>query len=196
MRKWNQAIATMCIAGLLPLPGAAERKRESVAELQQLVNQFGSGADLKVTFKDGHKARGHVGAIQSQGFELLSRSDHPSSYVRYDDLAALRLGRRVYRSAKGRDPDAARRVAFALGRGHHVLARVRTGKTYRGHIETLNPQWFTVRLDHTGQAVPLSYIEIDHLEQNLSRGAKIGLLAVAAGAIVLIVILRKIEYDD
>jgi hypothetical protein len=196
MRNWNQAIAILCISGLLPLPCAAEGRRESVADVQRLVDQLGSGADLKVTFEDGHKVRGQVGAIQSEGFELLSRHHDHASYVRYDEITTVRLARRVYRSANGRDPSAARRVAFALGRGHHVLARVLTGKTYRGHIETLEAQGFTVRLDHTGQAVPLSYSEIDHLEQNLSRGAKIGLLAAAAGAIVLIVILRKIEYDD
>ena len=55
MRNWNKAIAILCIAGLLPLPCAAEGRRESVADVQRLVDQLGSGADLKVTFEDGRK---------------------------------------------------------------------------------------------------------------------------------------------
>ena len=195
MQKWNQAIAIMCIAGLLPFPCAAEHRSGSALDVQGLVNEFGPGADVKVKLGDGRTVRGQVRTIQSEGFHLIS-PHKPSSFFRYQEVVSLRLANRVYRSGKERDIEAARRVAFALGPGHHVLTRIRTGKTYRGHIDTVSSAGFMLRLDHTGQSVPISYTDVDHLEQNLSRAAKIGIVAAAAGVVALIIIFRKIEYDD
>jgi small nuclear ribonucleoprotein (snRNP)-like protein len=191
MPNWNQVIAIVCIAGLLRIPGIAEQhKRQAVTDVRGLVQEFGLGSDLKVTRVDGHKLRGQVSAIEGEGFKLLSRdSGKPSMYVGYDDIATLTLARRVYRSGKERDTTAARRVALALGRGHHVLTRVRSGKTYRGHIEAVDSHKFTLLLDHSGLVLPISYSEIDHLEENLSRAAKIGIVAAAVAAAVAIALI-------
>lgn len=62
-----------------------------------------------------------------------------------------------------------KRVACALGPGRHVLIPIRTGKNYRGDIETVSTEGLTLRLDPTDQSVRISCKEIDHLEQNLSR---------------------------
>ena len=195
MWKRNRTIAISCTAVLLSLPISAENRRESVLDVQRLVSQLGPGAEVEVRLADDHRVRGHVRAIQSEGFELVSQKQF-SSFLRYHDVVTLRLAKRVYRSDKERDMEAARRVACALGPGRHVLTRIRTGKTYRGNIATVSTEGFTLRLDHTDQSVHISYNEIDHLEQNLSRAAKIGILAAIAGVVVLIIILMQIEYDD
>ena len=109
-------------------------------------------------------------------------------------LGAKETARRVYRSKGGRDPVAAHRVALALGPGHHVLTRVQSGKTYRGHIEKIDPEHLTLRLDRTGQSIAIPYMQIDHLEQNLSRLAKVGIVA-AVGAGVCFLIWWRIVTD-
>src|SRR4029453_17695959 len=100
---------------------------------------------------------------------------------------SLELAKRVYRSDSGRDPIAAHRVALALGPGHHVLTRVRGGKTFRGRIEDIYLQYLTLHLDNNSQSVAIPYAQIDHLEQNLSRLAKIGIIAgIGTGVCFLI----------
>ncbi|MBK5292718.1 MAG: hypothetical protein JJE04_13690 [Acidobacteriia bacterium] len=92
---------------------------------------------------------------------------------------------------------AARRVALALGPGHHVLTRVRTGRTYRGHIEMIEEQNFTLRLDRSRQSIAIPYAEIDHLEQNLSLRAKIGIAAAIAGTVGFLIYWRTvIDHDE
>ena len=71
-----------------------------------------------------------------------------------------------------------------------MLARVRSGLTYRGQIEDVNSQSLTLRLDRTGQLVVISYEQIDHLEQNLSRLAKIGIIAGIGVGICVAIYLR------
>lgn len=105
--------------------------------------------------------------------------------------------RRAYRSSRGRDPVAAHRVALALGPGHHVLTRVRSGKTYRGRIDKVGQEEFTLLLDHAKGPVSIPYAEIDHLEQNPSRRAKIGIVAAIAAGVGLLIFWRfVIDQDD
>jgi ribosome maturation factor RimP len=197
MQKWNQVIASICIAGLLPISDASELEPQGGADVKGLVQEFGVGSDLKVTRRDGRNLRGRVRAIEDQGFELLSGDTGKRLFqVGYDDIATLTLAHRVYRSAKGRDIASARRVALALGRGHHVLTRVRNGKTYRGHIDAVDSDGLTLLLDHSHLALPISYSEIDHLEENLSRAAKIGIVAAAAAAIAVIAVYSQFAKNE
>lgn len=190
MPKWNQIIATMCVVAMLPVQGMAELERQAQPGIRELVEVFGTGSELKLSCADGRRLRGRVTEIRSEGIEFLvrGRSEAPVT-LQYDDILALTLARRVYRSDDGRDTLLARRVATALGRGHHVLARVQSGRTYRGHINAVRPDGLTLVLDRSDRAVSISYGEIDHLEENLSRAAKIGIIAAVAGGVVGIVLL-------
>jgi len=183
MWRLNQAMAWICIASLFGRTLGAQ----DVAEMQRRVTQLGPGADVRLKLVDGSKRRGRVQSIGTEGFDLKESRERSTKRIDYGQLAFLDLTKRVYRSNAGYDPVAARRVAVALGRGHHVLTRVRGGKTYRGHIENIDLQYLTLHLDNNGQSVAVSYAQIDHLEQNLSRLAKIGIIAgIGAGVCFLI----------
>ena len=183
MWRLNQAIAWICIAGVL----CSTLGAQDVVGMQRRVTELGQGAYIKLKLVDGSKRRGQVESIGTEGFDLKESHERSARRVNYGQIASLDLAKRVYRSDAGRDPVAAHRVAVALGPGHHVLTRVRTGKTYRGRIENIDLQHVTLHLDNTGQSVAIPYAQIDHLEQNLSRLAKIGIIAgIGAGVCFLI----------
>jgi hypothetical protein len=185
MWKRNQAIAGICVVCVLcPTLGA-----QSV-DIQRRVHELGQDAEVKLKLTDGSKRRGHVTSIGSDGFDLQEPHGRTAQRIAYGEIASLDLAKRVYRSNQGRDPVAARRVALALGPGHHVLTRVQSGKTYRGLIENIDDRQLTLHLDRTGDAVAIPYAEIDHLEQNLSRLAKIGIVAAVAVGVVVAIYLR------
>jgi hypothetical protein len=190
MWRLNQAIAWTCIACVFcPTLGARD-----VVDMERRVTELGLGADIKLKLTDGSKRRGQVEWIGTEGFDLKQSHERSAQRIDYVQIASLDLAKRVYRSDAGRDPVAAHRVAVALGPGHHVLTRVRGGKTYRGRIENIDPQYLTLHLDHSGQSVAIPYAQIDHLEQNLSRLAKIGIIA-AIGAGVCFLIWWRIVTD-
>lgn len=183
MWRPNQAIACICIASVFcPTLGARD-----VVDMERRVNELGPGADIKLKLTDGSKRRGQVESIGTEGFDLKQSHERSAQRIDYGQIVSLDLAKRVYRSGAGRDPVAAHRVAVALGDGHHVPTRVRDGKTYRGHIENIDPQHLTLHLDHTGQSVAIPYAEIDHLEQNLSALAKIGIVAAIGVGICFLI---------
>lgn len=93
--------------------------------------------------------------------------------------------KRVYRAAKNPDPAIARDVAMALGRGKHVVVRLHTGKTFRGHIEAIDETRLSIRLDHNKGLLAVPYADLAYLEQNLTKAAKIWIgIGVGAGAVL------------
>ena len=184
MLKRNRLIACICLASLLcPTLAAQNFVRRQIAE-------FGVGTELNLKLTDGKNLRGLVETIGADGITLADSRRRSLQYVDYAQIVSIGATKRVYRSDSGPDLIAAHRVALALGPGHHVLARVRSGLTYRGHIEGVNSQSLTLRLDRTGQLVVISYEQIDHLEQNLSRLAKIGIIAGIGIGICVAIYLR------
>jgi hypothetical protein len=103
---------------------------------------------------------------------------------------------RVYRARTNTDPAAARRVALALGENQHVVTRLRTGKTYRGHIVSIAEESLQMRLDRSNATLDIPFTEVTYLEQNLTRRAKIAIVAAAAGAAVLTIFFLWLEYGD
>lgn len=193
MRKLNQALVAICVVSVL-CPALAS---QDALAMKRRLEEFGPGADVKLRLADGSKRRGLIGQTRVDGFELRLAQTAAVQDFEYAQVASIELTSRVYRSNAGRDPVAAHRVALALGPGHHVLTRVRVGKTYRGHIDSVDPEGFTVLLDHTKKSITIPYAEIDHLEQNLSRAAKIGIVAAIAGGVALLVFWRYvIDLDE
>jgi hypothetical protein len=173
MAKCRQMIVWICIS-LLFCPVI---KAQDVVEIQRRAAAIGQGADIKLKLIDGNRHRGVVDRIGPHWIDLRESPNHPVRSIEYAQIASLEIARRVYRSHTERDPIAAYRVALALGPDHHVLTRVRSGKTYRGHIQDIDLRGLTLRLDRTANSVTIPYEEIDHLEQNLSRLAKIAIVA-------------------
>jgi hypothetical protein len=184
--KLNRLIACVCILSLMSPTLLAEK----VDDIERRIAELGEGAELKLKLTDGKKLRGIVDTIGVDGIAMRNSHGLPVQDITYAEIASIEATKRTYRSDSGPDLIAAYRVAVALGPGHHVLARVRNGRTYRGHIEEVNSESLTVRLDRTGQPVVIPYAEIDHLEQNLSRLAKIGIIAGIGVGICVAIYLR------
>jgi hypothetical protein len=100
-------------------------------------------------------------------------------------MPAVEPATRVYRAGKNPDPAMAREVAMALGTGRHVVTRLHTGKTYRGHIEAIDERQFSIRLDHNKGALTIPYADVVYLEQNLTKAAKI-LIGIGVGVGVVL----------
>jgi small nuclear ribonucleoprotein (snRNP)-like protein len=184
MWRLRHAIAWTCIPLVFCPTGVAGRDS---TEVQNLLSELGRGAQIKLKLVDGSKLRGQVESIGSEGFVFKAASGSSGHSIDYENIVDLDPAKRVYRSRSERDPVEARRVAVALGLGHHVLTRVQNGTTYRGHIEGIDLQHLSLRLDRSGQSIAIPYSEIDHLEQNLSALAKVGIVAgIGAGICFLI----------
>jgi hypothetical protein len=108
----------------------------------------------------------------------------------------LEKQRPVYRASKAPDPAAARRVALVLGEGKHIVVRLHSGKTHRGHIQAIDPSQFRVRIDRTGRSLEISFDEVAYLEQNLTRRAKIAIVAAVGAAAFLTIFFLWLEYGD
>ena len=92
---------------------------------------------------------------------------------------------RVYRASKNPDPARARDVAKGLGEGRHVVTRMHTGETYRGHIVAIDETQFSISLDHNKGIMAIPYADVAYLEQNLTKGAKILIgIGVGVGAVL------------
>ena len=186
MAKWKQAIVWICISSVLcPVIHAQE-----VIEMQRRVAAIGQGAEIKLKLADGSRHRGIVDGIGPQWLDLRESPNQPVRSIEYAHIASLELARRVYRSHPKRDPIAAYRVALALGHEHHVLTKIRSGKTYRGHIQGIDPRVLTLRLDRTSDLISIPYEQIDHLEQNLSRLAKVAIIAGIGLGVCTVIWLR------
>jgi hypothetical protein len=193
MHRPNQAFFAAFIAGALCPALAAQ----DYLAIQRQVEALGSGAEVKLRMADGRKERGRIGRMDADGFDFQTGKGSPEKRYDYAKVAGVELARRVYRSTGGRDLAAAHRVAMALGPGHHVLAQVRGGKTYRGHIDSIGQTEFTLRLDHSARSMNIPFMEIEHLEQNLSLKAKIGIAAAIAGTVGFLIYWRTvIDHDE
>lgn len=104
--------------------------------------------------------------------------------------------RPVYRAGSLPNPTEAHRVALALGEGKHVVVRLQSKKTHRGHIHSIDRKQLQIRLDHTSRLLAIAFDDVAYLEQNLTRKAKIAIIAGVAGAAVLTVFFLWLEYGD
>ena len=104
--------------------------------------------------------------------------------------------RPVYRAGAIPDPQAAHRVALALGEGKHIIVRLHSRKTHRGHIQSIDEGQFQVRLDRSDRLLAIPFDQVAYLEQNLTRKAKIAIIAAAAVAAVVTILFLVLEYGN
>ncbi len=156
--------------------------------VKQRVDELGVGARVKVKLAGGKKLRGSIEAIDEEGFLLSSQRKAARRHIAYTQVARLKLAKRSYRAAGQPDPLEARRVVAALGVGEHVMVKVPGGKKLRGRIQAIEAEHFTLRLDREGTTTQIAYNQVWRVQENLSKGAKIAIIVVAAVVVTLLTI--------
>ena len=167
---------------------AAETSTHPELVRQEMI-QYGVGANLKLRLADGKKLKGSLVFLGEDGFELRASPKEPPRHIAYSQGTAVKPARLVYR-AKGQ-PDAveAHRTVLGLGVGHHIQVKTTTGKEYHGNIQTIDTDTFTMLPDRQTSAVQISFSEVQYVEQNLSKVAKIAIAVVVVATIVAAVVL-------
>ncbi len=194
MFNWKKVIATSLVACVMSLSlgdlitrlGAKTRPNPTFTK--QLVHQLGTGAKVKVKLVSGKKLRGRIDAIDDQSFLLTPKREVSSRRIAYDEVSQLRLAKLSYRAYETPDPVEAHRVVTALGIGQHVMVKVAGGRKLRGHIQAIKADHFTLRPDRQGTPVHIAFNEVWQVHENLSKGAKIAIIAGVAIAVFFVAI--------
>ena len=176
--------------GYLPVADVATlaATRPDSAFAKQQIDQFGVGAKVKIQLADGKKLKGSISAIEDEGFLLASKADGSPQRVAYDQVAQLKLAKLTYKA--GGQPDAveARRVVLGLGVGHHIQVKTTAGKEYHGNIQEIGSDLLTLLPDHQTAPVQIAFADVQYVEQNLSRGAKIAIIVLVVLAVTVTIL--------
>lgn len=198
MTRTNRMITYTLLAGLfhlLLLDAGWRLRAENISHpnlLRRQVEQFGAGAELKLKLNDGEKLRGAVQTIGDETFVLALKRDNTLREIEYDDLKKVRYAKRGYKADGHPDPVEARRMVMALGVGKHIMVKVPPKRKIRGHIQQIGQDHFTVLPDGQTHPVQVPYSDVLKVNQNLTVGATIAILAgIAAAVFVTILILDK-----
>ena len=88
--------------------------------------------------------------------------------------------------AESPNATAARRVVTDLGVGQHVAVKLTSGKTVRGHVQTISADHVVLRLDREAGLMDIAYGEVQRLGPNPSQGVKLGIgVGVVAAAVAV-----------
>jgi small nuclear ribonucleoprotein (snRNP)-like protein len=160
--------------------------------LKERVSMFGVGAKIKLRLTDGEKLDGSIEAISDEAFSLTSGNGERPRQIAYNEVADLQLAeRRVYRAHdQPPDPVQARRVVVALGIGKHIGVKTTGGQEFHGHIQVIEPNYFTMLPDREAAPVQIAYGEVRYVEKNLSLGATVVLVVLIAAAVIVIAATR------
>lgn len=194
MYSSKKALVIALVTCLLVLPlGDVAASLEAAtppnpAVAKQQVDQFGLGAKVKIQLADGKKLKGSISAIEDGGFLLASKADGSPQRVAYDQVAQLKLAKLTYKA--GGQPDAveARRVVLGLGVGHHIQVKTTAGTEYHGNIQAIEADLFTLLPDHQTAPVQIAFADVQYVEQNLSRGAKIAIIVLVVLAVTVTIL--------
>lgn len=159
---------------------------------KQQIDQLGVGAKVKVRLASGEKLSGSIEAIEQTTFLLASARDSSPWQVAYDQIAQVNLAKLTYRASRQSDPTEAKRVVAGLGVGRHIMVKTAAGQELHGNIQAIESDRFIMLPDHQNAAVQIAYSDITQLGPNLSRGAKIAIIAAAVGLAVVIIIYASI----
>jgi len=189
-----------CIA-ILPVNDVAVLAADTPSgpdRVKQQINQFGVGANLKVQLADGKKVKGSVVALGEDGFELTAKSGHSPRHIAYNNVNEVKLAKLTYRTKGIPDAVEARRVVLGLGVGRHIQAKTRAGKEYHATIQEIDSDSFTMLPDHRAAPVQIAFADVQYVEQNLSKGAKIAIIVVVAfiAALVIVQAVRTHGFAD
>lgn len=193
MYVWRQLVAIGVVLAILHLTIVdLARSAESAAlpnnaTVKQQVDQFGVGAKVKLRLANGTKLNGTIQAIGDDAFLVTSKESSPVS-VTYTQVAQLKLAKNTYRSKGSVDQDEVRRIVTALGVGRHIMVKTTAGKKYHGNIQAIGAESFTMLPDRQTESVQITYNETLQTGPNLSKGAKIAIIVLAAVVVVAIIV--------
>jgi len=194
MNNWQKFIATGLAACMLALP-LGDLAVSMQAEVppnptltKQQVDRWGVGAEVKATLAGGKNLRGSIGGIEDESFMLNTGRKASPKRVGYAEVAELKLAKNLYRATGQPDPLAALRVVEALGVGRHAVVKTTAGQEYHGNIQVIGQDQFTLLPDHESQPVQIAYTDVQQVGPNLSKGAKIAIIVLAALAITVTVL--------
>lgn len=162
--------------------------------MKERVGQLGAGAKVKVTLATGQKLGGTIQSTDEEAFLLASAKGTATRRLPYDQVARLRYAKLTYRAASQPDPLEAKRVAAGLGVGQHIMVKTAAGKEYHGNIQAIEANHFTILPDRQMAPVQLPYPDVVQLGPNISKGAKIAIVALV-GFFVLAAILAESMSD-
>ena len=89
------------------------------------------------------------------------------------------------------EPGLVRQAVDGLGVDTHVRVKLPAETILRGHIQAIDERRFTLRMDGSGQLVPLRYDQVLQVRENPHVPILIGLFVGVAALIVLIVVLVR-----
>ncbi len=193
MYVWRQLVAIGVVLAILHLTVVdLARSAESAAlpnnaTVKQQVDQFGVGAKVKLRLANGTKLNGTIQAIGDDAFLVTSKESSPVS-VTYAQVAQLKLAKNTCKSKGPVEVDEARRVVVGLGVGRHIMVKTTAGEEYHGNIQAIGVDSFTMLPDRQTESVQIAYNEILQTGPNLSRGAKIAIIVLAAVVVAVIII--------
>ena len=194
MNNWQKFLATGLAACMLVLPFGdlavslqAEVPPNPTLTKQQ-VDRWGVGAEVKATLAGGKNLRGSIGGIEDESFMLNTGRKASPKRVGYAEVAELKLAKNLYRTAGQPDAVAVMRVVEALGVGRHAVVKTNAGQEYHGNIQVIGQDQFTLLPDHESQPVQIAYTDVQQVGPNLSKGAKIAIIVLAALAITVTVL--------
>jgi len=156
--------------------------------VKQQVSLFGVGAKVKVKLAGGARLRGSIEAIEAGRFWLRMGKESAAKPISYEELAQVKLARITYNGSRGADSIEARRVITALGAGKHVVVRTAEKQEYHGNIQSIEPDHFMMLPDTQTAPVRIAYSEVTAAGPNLSKGAKITIIALIGVAVTVAVI--------
>ena len=114
---------------------------------KQQVDLLGVGAKVKIKLTDGKKLQGKIKAVDDEGFFLNARWGAKPRRITYNQVVRLNPTKLKpshqalrYRPA----PAEVREMVTGLGVDNHVRVELAGGKKYRGRIQAIEPDQFTI----------------------------------------------------
>lgn len=198
MSKWHKTVAVGLVACLLGLPlGDGELRLEAKARpdpalIKQRIDLLGVGAKVKVELARGTRLRGAISAVEDEAFVLESERAAAPQRVAYEDVAQVKLAKLTYRAVAQPDPVEARRVVVGLGVGRHIVVKTTGGKEYHGQIQAIDRAYFILLPDRQATPVQVDYDKVAQVGPNLSKGAKIAIVAAVVVTVVVAVYIIRV----
>ena len=194
MINWRKVITVVLVACLwvLPLGDLAVSLEAQAAPnptlIKEQINRLGVGAEVKLKLGDGKKFRGSIEAIEAEGFVLASKPDGSPRRVSYDQVGQLELAKLTYRASGQPNAVEVRRVVDALGVGKHIMVKTFGAKEFRGRIQAIEQDSFSLLPDRQSMPVQIAYNEVSQVGENLSERAKIAIWVGVAVAVTIAII--------
>ncbi len=198
MNQWQRTlvIALVICIGILPVNDIAALAGDAPTgpdRVKQQIDQYGVGANLKVQLVGGKKLKGSAVSLGEEGFELKAKSGDAPRHIAYNNVNEVKLAKLKYRAKSTPDAVEARRVVLGLGVGQHIQVKTTAGKECRGNIQVIDSDSFTLLPDHQTAPVQIAFADVQYVEQNLSRGAKIAVIIAAVAGAVIVVLMAAYE---